>query len=420
MKALPCALLCAAARPWRPRSSRGSEAASEAKLYNVYGPTETIIDSTYWPCEERNADSAIPIGRPIPNARVYILDDLLRLLPIGVAGNLYIGGVGLARGYVRRPDLTAEKFIPDPFSGEPGARLYKTGDLARYRPDGNIEFLGRSDHQVKIRGFRIELGEIEGTLGQHPAVREAIVQVQEDGSGEKRLVAYVAAEEEARPTANELRGFLKDKLPEHMVPAVFVLLDAFPLTANGKVDRRALPTPEGRRPELDEAFVACRTPTEELLADIWRQVLGVERVGIYDNFFQLGGHSLLATQVVSRIREAFQVEMPLRRLFETPTVAGLAESIEGGRGTGLQAPPIVPVPRDGELPLSFAQQRLWFIDQLEPGSSVYNFPAAVRLKGPLNLVALKQSLNEIVKRHEACGRPLPLWMVDQFRLSHRS
>ena len=374
---------------------------SEAKLYNVYGPTETIIDSTYWPCEERNAHSAIPIGRPIPNARVYILDDLLRLLPIGVAGNLYIGGVGLARGYVRRPDLTAEKFIPDPFSGEPGARLYKTGDLARYLPDGNIEFLGRIDYQVKIRGFRIELGEIEGTLGQHPAVREAIVLVQEDGPGEKRLVAYVAAEGEARPTANELRGFLKDKLPEHMVPAVFVLLDAFPLTANGKVDRRALPTPDGRRPELDEAFVACRTPTEELLAEIWGQVLGVERVGIYDNFFQLGGHSLLATQVVSRIREAFQVEMPLRRLFETPTVAGLAENIDVGRGAGLQAPPIVPVPRDGELPLSFAQQRLWFIDQLEPGNSVYNFPAAVRLKGPLNVVALKQSLNEIVKRHEA-------------------
>ena len=372
-----------------------------AKLYNVYGPTEAIIDSTFWRCEECNAHSAIPIGRPIPNAQVYILDDLLRLLPIGAVGNLYIGGVGLARGYVRRPDLTGEKFIPDPFSGKPGARLYKTGDLARYRPDGNIEFLGRSDHQVKIRGFRIELGEIEGTLGQHPGVRQAIVLVQEDGPGDKRLVAYVAAEGEARPTANELRDFLKDKLPEHMVPAIFMLLDAFPLTVNGKVDRRALPTPDGWQPELDEVFVACRTPTEELLAAIWSQVLGVERVGIYDNFFQLGGHSLLATQVVSRIREAFQVEMPLRRLFESPTVAGLAEDLDIGGGIGLEAPPIVPVPRDGELPLSFAQQRLWFIDQLEPGGSVYNFPAAIRLKGPLNMMALKQSLNEIVKRHEA-------------------
>jgi len=379
-----------------------------AKLYNVYGPTETIIDSTYWPCEECNGHTAVPIGRPIPNAQVYILDDLLRLLPIGAAGNLYIGGMGLARGYVSRPDLTGEKFIPDPFSGEPGARLYKTGDLARYRPDGNIEFLGRSDHQVKIRGFRIELGEIEGTLGQHPAVREAIVQAQEVGSGEKRLAAYVVAEGKARPTANELREFLKEKLPAHMVPAVFMLLDAFPLTANGKVDRRALPTPDGRRPELDEVFVACRTPTEELLAAIWSQVLAVERVGIYDNFFQLGGHSLLATQVVSRIREAFQVEMTLRRLFEAPTVAGLAENIDISRGAGLQAPPIVPVPRDEELPLSFAQQRLWFIDQLEPDRSVYNFPAAVRLKGPLNLMALKQSLNAIVKRHEALRTTFPI------------
>jgi amino acid adenylation domain-containing protein len=390
------------------------QSCSKARLYNVYGPTETIIDSTYWPCEGRDTLSAIPIGRPIPNAKVYVLDGHLRLLPIGVAGTLYIGGEGLARGYVGRPDLTAEKFIPDPFSGAPGARLYKTGDLARYLPDANLEFLGRSDDQVKIRGFRIELGEIAAALRQHPAVREAVVAAQ-DGHGEKRLVAYLAGNRDARPTANELRGFLKDKLPEHMMPAVFVLLDALPLTANGKIDRRALPTPNGQRPELDEAFVASHTATEELLAQIWGQVLGVERVGIYDNFFHLGGHSLLATQVVSRIRETFQVEMPLRCMFEAPTVAGLAATIDVSR-TGLQAPPIVPVPRDGELPLSFAQQRLWFIDQLDPGNSVYNFPAAVRLKGQLNVVALKQSLDEIVRRHEALrttfaivdGRPVQI------------
>jgi amino acid adenylation domain-containing protein len=372
---------------------------TKARLYNVYGPTETIIDSTYWPCEERDALSAIPIGRPIPNAKAYILDDHLRLLPIGVAGNLYIGGVGLARGYVGRPDLTAKKFIPDPFSGAPGARLYKTGDLARYLPDGNLEFLGRSDDQVKIRGFRIELGEIAAALRRHPAVRDAVVLAQ-DGHGEQRLVAYVAGGGEARLTANELRGFLKDKLPEHMMPAVFVLLDTLPLTPNGKINRRALPTPDGQRPELDEAFAASRTATEELLAEIWGQVLGVERVGIYDNFFHLGGHSLLATQVISRIRETFQVEMPLRCMFEKPTVSGLAETIDVSRGTELRAPAIVPVPRGGELPLSFAQQRLWFLDQLDPGNSVYNFPAAVRLKGPLNVPALKQSLNEIVRRHE--------------------
>ncbi len=376
---------------------------SGAKLYNVYGPTEAIIDSTYWLCEGVGADSTIPIGRPIPNARMYILDEALRPLPIGVPGNLYIGGVSLARGYLNRPELTGEKFVPNPFSEEPGARLYKTGDLARFLPDGNIEFLGRVDHQVKIRGFRIELGEIEAALRQHPAVREAVVLAPQDAPGERRLVAYVLAEREPLPTTTDLRSFLKEKLPEHMVPALFVLLDALPLMPNGKVDRRALPAPDRTRPELGKAFVAPRTPTEEVLSEIWAQVLDIERVGIHDNFFDLGGHSLLATQVVSRIREAFQVELPLRRLFEVPTVAGLAESIEVAKNAGqnLLAPPILPVPRDGNLPLSFAQQRLWFLDQLMPGNSAYNIPAAVRLRGPLNLAALEQSLNEIVKRHES-------------------
>ena len=376
---------------------------SGAKLYNVYGPTEAIIDSTYWLCDGVEAHSTIPIGRPIPNARMYILDEALRPLPLGVPGNLYIGGVGLARGYLNRPELTAEKFVPNPFSEEPGARLYKTGDLARYLPDGNIEFLGRVDHQVKIRGFRIELGEIEAALDHHPAVREAVVLAPEDAPGERRLVAYVVADREPLPTTTDLRSFLKEKLPEHMVPALFVLLDALPLMPNGKVDRGALPAPDRTRPELDKAFVAPRTPTEELLSEIWAQVLDIERVGIYDNFFDLGGHSLLATQVVSRIREAFQVELPLRRIFEVPTVAGLAESIHVAHSAGqnLLAPPILPVPRDGNLPLSFAQQRLWFIDQLAPGNSAYNIPAAIRLRGSLNLAALEQSLNEIVKRHES-------------------
>ena len=375
---------------------------SKAKLYNVYGPTETIIDSAYWLCESARDDSIIPIGRPIPNAQMYIVDDLLQPVPIGVAGNLHIGGVGLARGYLNRPDLTAEKFIPNPFSAEPGARLYKTGDRARYLSDGNIECLGRSDYQVKIRGFRIELGEIEVAVRQHPAVREAVVLARADASGEKRLLAYVVGER-GLPTGSELRSFLKEKLPEHMVPAAFVPLDALPLTPNGKVDRHALPASDRTRPELEKEFIAPRTPAEEIVAEIWTQVLGIERVGTYDNFFELGGHSLLATQVVSRMREAFGVEIPLRRLFEVPTVAGLAESIEVARRSGrnLQAPAILPVPRDGDLPLSFAQQRLWFIDQLEPGNSAYNFPAAVRLKGPLNVVALEQSVNEIVKRHEA-------------------
>jgi amino acid adenylation domain-containing protein len=370
------------------------------QIWNIYGPTETTANAS---AVRIIPGGEVTIGRPIANTQIYILNSSRHPVPIGVTGELYIGGDGVARGYLNRPDLTAEKFISDPFSAVPGARMYKSGDLARYRPDGNIEFLGRADHQVKIRGFRIELGEIEAELGQHPSIREAVVLAREDVPNEKRLVAYVVADREPLPTTTDLRSFLKEKLPEYMVPVVFVLLDALPLTPNGKVDRRALPSPDRSRPELNKAFVAPRTPTEELLVEIWAQLLNIERVGIHDNFFDLGGHSLLATQLVSRVRETFQVEIPLRRLFEMLTVAGLAESIEAARqaGQNLLAPPILPVPRNGDLALSFAQQRLWFFDQLEPGLSAYNIPAAVRLKGPLNLAALEQSLNEIIKRHES-------------------
>jgi amino acid adenylation domain-containing protein len=388
--------------------ARALSALPHLQIWNIYGPTEATANAS---AARIILGDEVTIGRPIANTQIYILNSFLHPVPIGVQGELYIGGAGVARGYLNRPELTAEKFIPDPFSAAPGARMYKTGDLARYRPDGNIEFLGRADHQVKIRGFRIELGEIEAALGQHPAVREAVVLAREDAAGdpsasprtEKRLVAYVVAEREPLPTTTDLRNFLKEKLPEYMVPAVFVLLEALPLMPNGKIDRRALPSPDRSRPELDKAFVAPRTPTEELLAEIWAQLLDLERVGIHDNFFDLGGHSLLATQLVSRMRETFQVEIPLRHLFEVPTVAGLAESIEAARqaGPNLLAPPILPVPRNGDLALSFAQQRLWFFDQLEPGLPAYNIPAAVRLKGPLNLAALEQSLNEIVKRHES-------------------
>jgi amino acid adenylation domain-containing protein len=411
--------------------ARSWSALPHLQIWNIYGPTEATANAS---AARIFSGDEVTIGRPIANAQIYILNSFLHPVPIGVQGELYIGGAGVARGYLNRPELTAEKFIPDPFSAVSGARMYKTGDLARYRPDGNIEFLGRADHQAKIRGFRIELGEIEAVLGQHPAVREAVVLAQETAAGEKRLVAYVVAHdprrsrrEEAqteRPevsgqsptedqslltsaptssTAGELRRFLKEKLPEYMVPAVFVLIEALPLMPNGKIDRRALPAPDRSRPELDKVFVAPRTPTEELLAEIWAQLLDLERVGIHDNFFDLGGHSLLATQVVSRMRETFQVEIPLRRLFEVPTVAGLAESIEAARlaGPNLFAPPILPIPRNGDLALSFAQQRLWFFNQLDPGNSAYNLPAAVRLRGPLNLPALEQSLNEIVKRHES-------------------
>jgi acyl carrier protein len=275
---------------------------------------------TSWP-------SRPPIGRPISNTQIYLLEESLQPAPIGVPGELYIGGVGLARGYLGRPDLTAEKFLPDPFSRQPGARFYRTGDLARYQPDGNIEFLGRKDHQVKIRGFRIELGEIETVLGQHPAVQETIVLTWQRTAGDRQLVAYVVFQPGPAPSISELRNFLLQTLPDYMAPSSFIFLDSLPLTANGKVNRQALPLPDQSRPELDQAFVAPQTPLEQVIAEVWREVLGTEQIGVNDNFFELGGHSLLATQVVGRLSEAFEFELPLRTIFESPTIAGLAASM---------------------------------------------------------------------------------------------
>ncbi len=374
------------------------------ELVNNYGPTEdTVVTTSGVITPQQKGDTAPSIGRPIANTQVYLLDTHLQPVPIGVPGELHVGGAGLARGYLNRLDLTAERFIADPFSREPGALLYRTGDLARYLPDGAIEFLGRIDHQVKIRGFRIELGEIEMVLGEYPAVREAIVLAREDEPEDKRLVAYVVPDEEHPPSAGELHAFLQQKLPAYMVPSAFVMLDALPLTPNGKVDRGALPLADGSHVEIHRKYIAPRTPVEEMLCAIWSQVLGIERVGIYDNFFELGGHSLLATQAISRVRKAFQVEVPLRDLFETATVAGLAERVDMARqaAAGLDVSPIEPVTRNQELPLSFAQQRLWFLDQLEPYSPLYNIPAATRFSGPLDIAALEWSLNEIVRRHES-------------------
>jgi len=302
------------------------------RLFNTYGPTEATIVATRWELSESaegcTALSDVPIGRPIANVQAYVLDRHLRPVVIGVAGELHIGGVGVARGYLNSPELTAERFIPDPFSSEPGARLYKTGDLVRYRPDGNLKFLGRLDDQTKVRGFRVEPGEIEAALRQHAAVRENVVVARDNGQGSHHLVAYVVAAHEPAPTVSELRGFLEEKLPEYMVPSAFVLLDALPLTPHGKVDRRALPAPDGTRPELNKPFVAPRTPTEKLLAEIWSQVLGVEPIGVQDNFFDLGGHSLLATQIMFRLRDTFQAEISLRILFEKPTIEELALAVE--------------------------------------------------------------------------------------------
>ncbi|MGH9894395.1 MAG: AMP-binding enzyme, partial [bacterium] len=268
--------------------------------------------------------SSIPLGRPIANTEVFVLDPHLQPVPIGVPGELYVGGDGLARGYHKRPELTAERFIPHPFRGDPGARLYRTGDLVRYLADGNLEFLGRIDQQVKLRGFRIEPGEIEAALTRHPAVREAVVVMEEETSGDKRLVAYFVPRQESGPSISELRSILRAELPEYMVPAAIVPLGALPLMPSGKLDRKALPSPERVRPELENGFVAPRSPVEARLAEIWTSLLGIEPVGVYDDFFALGGHSLLATQVMSRLRTTFRLDLPLLTIFEAPTIAGLA------------------------------------------------------------------------------------------------
>jgi amino acid adenylation domain-containing protein len=323
-----------------------------AELHNLYGPTEAAIDVTCWPEQGARGRAIVPIGRPIANTHIYILGADGQPVPPGVPGELHIGGANLARGYLNRPDLSAEKFVPHPFSASPrdaGARLYKTGDLVRYLPDGNIEFLGRMDNQVKLRGFRIELGEIETAITQHPAVREAVVLAVGMGAEDTRLVAYlVMADGASNLPVQEWRGFLKEKLPDYMIPALFVTLDALPLTPNGKVDRRALPAPEQTRPDLASAYVAPRTPTEEKLVEIAARILRVERVGVADNFFELGGHSLLATQLLSRLRDAFAVELPLRIIFEGPTIAELAEAIEkaGESGATASVPAMKAIPRE--------------------------------------------------------------------------
>ncbi|MFN8596432.1 MAG: amino acid adenylation domain-containing protein [Anaerolineae bacterium] len=377
------------------------------RLINSFGLTEATIDSSYYEATAlaANADQVVPIGRPFPNMQLYVLDKHLQPMPIGVPGELYVGGLGIARGYLNRPELTDERFIRNPFEPaicNPQSKMYKTGDRARVLADGNVEFLGRMDFQVKIRGFRIEPGEIEAALGQHPAVQSAVVLVKDAAPNDKRLVAYIASDRQPVLTAGELRQFAQDRLPEYMIPTAFVILDAMPLMANGKIDRIALPAPDWSRRDLADEYIAPRTPIEETLVTVWRQVLGVKQIGVHDNFFQLGGHSLLATQLISRIRSAFKVDLPLRNVFEAPTIAGLASLIDVAQRaeTGVSVPPLVRVSRDQVLPLSFSQQRLWFLDQLEPNSPIYNLPEAMRLHGPLNLAALERSLNEIVRRHE--------------------
>jgi amino acid adenylation domain-containing protein len=381
---------------------RALDVLNGGRLINGYGPTENTTFTCCCPMSSLPPEAtSVPIGRPISNTRVYLLDQQLRPVPAGVAGELYIGGDGLARGYNNRPDLTAERFTPDPFSAVPGARLYRTGDLARYLADGQIDFIGRRDFQVKVRGFRIELEEVEAALSSHPAIRQCVVTVRSEGT-EKQLVAYAVLDEARAIKAADMRSFLHGKLPEYMVPTQFITLDAFPLTPNGKIDRRALSTLEFKTPETSEGYAASRTMIEEMLVGIWSEVLDISRVGIRDNFFDLGGHSLRAVQMVSRIREVFQKELPIRLLFENPTIEAVAAFIESERNSSGNKvpPPLKRIDRNQPLPVSFAQQRLWFINQLEPESAAYNVPIGLRVTGELDVTALEQAFDDLIERHE--------------------
>ena len=378
------------------------------RVINSYGITETTIDNTLLELGTEDgkglaAAAMIPIGRPYANNEVYVLDRRMEPVPMGVPGELFLGGAGVARGYLGRPDLTAERFVPHPFSAVPGERLYRTGDLARWLPQGIVEMLGRADNQVKVRGFRIEPAEIEAALGKHPRVKQAVVLALEARPGDKRLVGYVVPEDGPVGLIDELRSDLRGRLPDYMVPSAFVVLESFPLTPNGKVDRRSLPAPDWNRADDDGAFVAPRTETERRLAALWSEVLKIDRIGAFDSFFDLGGHSLLATQLLSRIRAAFEVELPLRRLFLSPGLAEQAAEIDGLAG-GESAGPAPSIQRrtgDGPAPLSFSQERLWFLDRLEPDSPFYNIFTAHRLAGRLDVGALRRTLGEIVRRHEA-------------------
>lgn len=377
-------------------------------LYNLYGPTEATILATYTITRPGGAHTVIPIGRPMANTRLYILDVWGQPVPIGVTGELFIGGVGLARGYFQRPALTAQRFIPDPLSDEPGARLYRTGDRVRYLADGNIEFLGRSDHQVKIRGFRIEPGEIEGTLAQHHSVQEVAVIAREGHAGDQQLVAYVVNREQ-RASGSELRSYLQSKLPEYMIPTHFVLLEKLPRTPNGKLDRSALPAPEDMTSATASPLPVAHLPTNELLLGIWQEVLHVKQVESERNFFEAGGHSLLATQILARTRKTFGIELPLRTLFEAPTLAEFARRVEAARSMQqhIHPPSIQAGRREGRIPLSYGQQRLWFLDRLEPGNALHHVPLILRLHGQLHVAALEFSINTIIQRHEALRTTFP-------------
>jgi amino acid adenylation domain-containing protein len=382
----------------------------DVRLVNTYGPTEVTIAATIGdvlPIEGREGPSReVSIGRPVPGAQVYVLDAGLQPVPVGITGELYVAGIGLARGYAGRPDLTAARFVSASFDPDMKTRLYRTGDCARWRADGTLEYRGRVDRQVKLRGYRIELEEIESVLGSHPDLLQAAVEMREDMPGDKRLVAFIVPRPGSTLSAGRLVQDMKQSLPQYMLPSTFVELTSLPRTEHGKLDRRALHVARDSRAsyfDLTSAYAPPRNTTEELLSQIWAEILHVSDVGIHDNFFELGGNSLLATQVVSRVRSLLKRDVPLRSVFEAPTVANLSRLIDETEEPGNKPdlPSIARVSRGKPLPLSFAQERMWFLYQVAPGSSAYNIPASVRLRGPLNKDALRCSVAELVRRHES-------------------
>ncbi|HFC12082.1 MAG TPA: amino acid adenylation domain-containing protein, partial [Anaerolineae bacterium] len=383
-------------------ADRLRQACPNTTLINAYGPTENTVDTTHYIVPKTGElGKTIPIGKPVSNTQLYILDEQLRRVALGRSGELYVGGAGVARGYLFKPELTAQAFIDNPFLKD-GSKIYATGDLVRFRPNGDLEFIGRKDSQVKLRGYRIEMGEIEHALGQHPAIGSHLVTLRADDNGNKMLIAYLVATQPETPTRSELETHLQQWLPAYMVPRYFIWLDALPLTHNGKIDQRALPLPDHARPEMADQFVAPRNELEQQLAAIWQAVLSLDSVGIHDDFFDLGGHSLLATQIVARMRTALGVELSLRQLFELPTIAELADLLQHDVAPARPlAPAILPAPRDGTLPLSFSQERLWFLAQLQPDSTAYNLALAFEIQGVFDTDILGQALHLLIQRHES-------------------